>query len=367
MIKIKTGSLAYLPQTAILLSSLVLGLLSSCQVDSGPDVPDVSGMEIDFDFRRFDRDLFQLDTGARFGEELTQLERKYDEFANIYFQYILGSRNPEQAPQGHEAFVRGFVTHPSVRTLYDTTKLIFGDLTDYRTELERALRWYHYYFPDRNIPSVTTYLSEFGLQGFIYGDDDLAIGLDFFLGEDFPYRSIDPLSPNFSDYLTRTYNRDHLPLKTLQPLAGEVFKQAHGSRLLEVMIQKGKQLYLLDQLLPHAPDTVIMEVSREQWDWLESHELEIWSYFLNETDKSSNQSLLYSSDWATFRKFVEYSPHSPGMPPKAPGRTACYLGWKIVSAWVDQKAPRDPMQSLLARTDAQKLLEESRYKPSRIQ
>ncbi len=339
--------------------------LSYCTADEQADIPDVSGLSVEVELRRFEQDLFQLDTGEAFASELTELERAYGEFSKVYFNFVLGSRNENITSLPHEEFVRGFITYPSVRQLYDTTQALFGDLSGFHEELEQAFRFYQYYFPERSTPSVTTYLSEFGYQAFIYGEDDLAVGLDFFLGADYPYRRIDMTNPNFSAYLTLTYNRDHLASKTLLPLAQESVGDPGGSRMLDAMIQKGKQLYLLDQLLPHHPDTVIMEVSAEQWTWLQENELEIWAYFLTETDPVSGQNLLYSTDWATFRKYVEYSPNSPGMPEEAPGRTGCFLGWRIVEAWMKEQGHTGNLEALLQERDAQKILDEARYKPAR--
>jgi hypothetical protein len=89
----------------------------------------------------------------------------------------------------------------------------------------------------------------------------------------------------------------------------------------------------------------------------------MWGYFLKENDPAGTN-LLYSSDWQNIRKYVEYSPSSPGMPPEAPGRTANWLGWQIVKAYM-QRHPEATMQDLIALRNAQKLLDDSRYRPSR--
>jgi len=365
MTKIKTALILLFQSFKLLLLFSMAFSLSHCAGEEEATIPDVSDISVDLDLKRFEQDLFQLDTGKAFASELAELEQEYGEFAKVFFNFVLGSRNQDITSLPHEEFVRGFITYPSIRQLYDTTQVLFGNLQNFREELEQAFRFYQYYFPQRNIPTVTTYLSEFGYQAFIYGNDDLAVGLDFFLGANYPYRQIDRLNPNFSAYLTRTYNRDHLTLKTMLPLAQELVGDPEGSRMLDVMIQKGKQLYLLDRLLPYHPDTVIMEVSAEQWSWLQDNELEIWAYFLTETDPVSGQNLLYSTDWATFRKYVEYGPTSPGMPEESPGRTGCFLGWQIVDAWMKEQGHTGDLEALLQEKDAQKILEEARYKPAR--
>ena len=89
-------------------------------------------------------------------------------------------------------------------------------------------------------------------------------------------------------------------------------------------IRKKKVLYILDRLLPYTHDSVIVEVKESQLDWLAENQGQIWGYFLSED-------LLYSSNWKDIRKYVTYSPNSPGMPPEAPGRTANWIGWQMVT------------------------------------
>jgi hypothetical protein len=81
----------------------------------------------------------------------------------------------------------------------------------------------------------------------------------------------------------------------------------------------------------------------------------MWAHFLKEE-------LLYSTDFQKFRKLVDYSPSSPGMPPEAPGRTANYMGLKIVEAYM-RRYPDLGLQGLTELQDAQYILEQSRYKP----
>lgn len=339
-----------------LLLLLLFPFLYACQPDDSESVPDVSDIEIDVQLRRFEQDLFSLDTN-NLATGLERLEAAYPAFSEIFFNQVLGSRNPEVAPQGHVAYVEGFLAHPSVRFLYDTTMAVYPTLEGVREEYEQAFRYFRHYFPDQPVPSVTTFLSEYTVGVFIYGANDLAVGLDFFLGSDFPYLRYLPNNPNFSAYLTRTFNRDHLVAKSLQPLVQDLNGRPVGDRLLDMMIHNGKELYLLDRLLPFKADSVIMEVTGQQMDWLLDNELEMWAYFLKED-------LLYSNEWQDIRKFVEYSPHSPGMPPEAPGRTANFIGWRIVREYM-RRHPEKTMQDLLTLKDSQQILDRSRYKPGR--
>lgn len=330
--------------------------LNGCVLDKGNDIPNVSDINIDLKFQRFEKDLFALDTTS-IASSLQNLEQNYPAFSKIFFENILRSKDSRIAPEGHETYISGFISHPAVRHLYDTTMVLFPNMDAFEKDFEKAFQYLKYYFPDQPTPDVTTFLSEYTIGAFIYEDNKLACGLDFFLGESFPYSQYNPQNPNFSGYITRTFNKDHLVAKTLQPLVNDLVGPTRGNRLLDHMIHNGKKLYIMDKLLPHHPDSIIMEVTGPQVEWLEENEREMWAYFLSEN-------LLYSSEWQNIRKLVEYSPHSPGMPPEAPGRTANWVGWQIVKFYMD-KVPNQTMADLIALKDAQTLMDKSRYKPKR--
>ncbi|MCB9266899.1 MAG: hypothetical protein H6558_17865 [Lewinellaceae bacterium] len=331
-------------------SLLALAFLGGCRPDERRRIPDVSDIDADISIRRFEQELFSLDSN-RMEAGLDTLEKAYPEFAPVFFAQVLGTLPTDTA------FYKGFITHPSVRHLYDTCQVLYANMEDTEAEFEQAFRFFRYYFPSEPMPTVTTFLSEFSVAAFVYGKNDLAVGLDFFLGETFPYRQIAPSNPVFSDYLIRTFNRAHLVPKTIQALIDGLAGPPPGGRLLDIMVHNGKKLYALDLLLPYTPDSIKLEVTGPQVQWLEDNELEMWAYFLKEE-------LLYSSNWQDIRKLVDYSPHSPGMPPEAPGRTANWVGWQIVKAYV-KRHPDITLQELFALQDAQALLDESKYKPRR--
>jgi len=329
---------------------LALIIIGGCRADDGREAPDVSGIEADISIRRFEQKLFSLDT-TQLQAGLAGLEEAYPEFSPVFFQQVLG------IPLTDTAFIRGFITHPAVRHLYDTCQAIYGDMAGIEAEMEQAFRFFRFYFPEEAMPTVTTFISEYTFAAFVYGENDLAVGLDLFLGETYPYRQIDPGNPAFSEYLTRTFNRSHLTSKAIQALLDGLAGPPPGNRLLDLMVHNGKKLYALDLLLPYSPDSVKLEITPQQVQWLKDNELEMWAHFLKEE-------LLYSSNWQDIRKLVEHSPNSPGMPPEAPGRTANWAGWQIVRAYVKQH-PETSLPQLFKLNDAQAFLEGSKYKPRR--
>jgi len=327
---------------------LPLLLIVGCNSDSKKILPEISKIEVSTEIMRFELAMFNenftFDTA-----DLIRLQRDFPEFSKIYFEEIL--------PATDLNYVEGFIKDESIQSLFKKTKEVYPDLISFEEECITALKYLKFYFPEIEVPHITTYISEYQIGSFIYGNNNLAVGLDFFLGSDYPYADLNPGNSSFSEYMTRSFNKDHLVMKTMAPLVEDIVGIPEGQRLLDLMIYEGKKLLLKDNILPQVSDTIIMEVSKDQWEWLNSNEFDIWAYFLDEQ-------LIFSSDWRKIRKYVEYSPHSPGMPLEAPGRTACFVGWKILEQFW-KRNPDLGLKQILAITDAQMILDQSRYKPVR--
>lgn len=337
----------------------ICGLLPfwvACEQDSRADLPEVSNIEVVVEVRRFEQDLFDLAPQLA-EEDWDGLQIKYPVFLPLFVDKVLGMEGQLITDKDRIKFLEGFINFPELVKLRETIEDQYGDFSELEESFKQAFKYYKYYFPDAEIPSITTYLSEYNIAAFIYGQNQLAVGLDFFLGADYPYREKNPNNPSFSDYLTQNFTRDYLVSKTMSALIEDLVGYGPSNTLLEMMIQEGKKLFLLDQVLPTESDTVIMEVGRQEWEWLTQNEFNIWAFFLEEE-------LLYESEWRKIRKYVEYSPNSPGMPEEAPGRTGAFIGWKIIQQYMKRHSALT-LQDLLKIQDAQLILSESRYRPIR--
>lgn len=329
---------------------LLVGL-TACEEEPKEFIPDVSAIEVELKWRNFAQDLFELDT-LNIDTALVQLEEKYPVFAPLYFQRVMQA-NRMGIPLGE--WVKGFRNHPGVSQLYDTCMVVHQDMSEYKEGFVQALKYYKYYFPNSETPDITTFISEYGYGAFIYGENSLATGLDFFLGRDYPYANMNPNNPAFSNYLTLSFAPEYLVSKTMMALVDDICGNEEGTRMIDLMIHNGKKLYLLDKFMPYTADSILLEIPQEKVEWLNANEKNMWAYLVSED-------LLYSTDMRKINKYVNPSPNSPGMPEEAPGRTANWLGWQIVKKYM-KRHPDKTIEDLLQYADAQKLLEASRYKP----
>ncbi len=340
-------------KTALILCVLVM--VFSCSNESKKFIPDVSHIKVDSEVHRFDKAFFGLNPLDLDGE-INKLSEKYPALSEIYFNQIMVLDNN---PTLNTEMMGQMLQDTFIQNLNVRIQNIFPSFETLKEDFNETFQYLKYYFPERDIPDLYTLFTEFGFHTFIFSDengkDAIGISLELFLGENFPYENYVGNDPAFSSYMKRAFNKDHLIKKSMDVLISDIMPPASQNNLLDAMIYNGKQLYLLDKLMPHAADTVKFEYSLPQWTWVNENEHGIYSHLVHEE-------LLYESDQFKYSKLVKPSPHSPGMPPEAPGKTANFIGFKIVESFM-KRNPELNLQDLIAINDSQEIFSKARYKP----
>lgn len=332
--------------------------IASCG-SSDKDIPDVSDIPVAFDLLRTEEIIAKLDTNTT--NILAPLYKVDSSFFEIYFERLLQVPIFQMSVEQQDNFIKGFIRDSRIRRIMHEVDSIYGDFFEIEDALAESFQYAKYYFPEKATPNIYTYISEFTYQRFIFNNgqqDGIALGLDMFLGENYPYAKYVPNNTFFSQYLVRRYTKDYIVRNTAETLAEDWLGVPRGETLLDMMIYHGKKLYITQKLIPHESEAKVMGYTDEQLQWCADNEQEMWSYLFKEN-------LFYSTDMNKIKKLVTPSPHSTGMPPEAPGRTANYLGWKIIEAFMARNG-FEPQEILSLNTfSSQEILEMSKFKPKR--
>jgi hypothetical protein len=329
----------------------------ACTTDEEPLPPDVSGIDVSVELLRFEQSVMALDTND-LGAGIAALDEEFGEFADVYLTYIVPLRRGDFSPEEQLEVMKAFITFPLIQALDSmvTERFTPEDMNVQREELEQALRYYKFYLPAAPLPdTLMTYLAQFELAALLYGEGQLAVGLDFFLGPEFDYQAVDARETIFSSYLARTYTPEHMTGKLMRVLIDDYIPRPRAGRLIDYLVHEGKKLFLLDRVLPGVADSIIYEVSAEEMDWLRKNETQIYAYLQKEK-------ILYDSSTDLIRKYTQPAPYSPGMPAESPGGAVNYLGKQIVESFV-RANPKITMEALINIEDGQRILEAARYKP----
>lgn len=136
-----------------------------------------------FDVDRFEKNLFSNGTEIT-TTDVESLRKKYGSFADIFFFNMI--RLPEGTHSSVAAGLNMFVNDAEIRDVARLSDSVFTDVSEIKEGIDGFYRHHKYYFPERHLPGVVTYISAFN-YAVITTDSVIGIGLDMFLGPTINY------------------------------------------------------------------------------------------------------------------------------------------------------------------------------------
>jgi len=320
-------------------------LAAGCKKD--PFRADISDIRADISISRFEKDLFSADP-SKLEENIPVWEKEYGIFFQ-HFSYIL-KLGPVDDP-GYADRLRLFVTDRTNFTVYEKTMQTFPDLESFEKDLSLAFRHYRYYFGDKPIPRIVTYISGFN-QSAITDDSLLAVGLDKYLGSgEELYRKI-----GVYNYLLTNMHPGKLASDCMLFWGETEFPYNDSiNNLLTNMLYRGRLLYFTSAMIPAQPDTLKWGFTERNLSFCQANEKSMWAYLVA-------KKLLFSTDRFTIDKFILEGPFTSDFGRESPGRAAVWLGYRIVSEYMSENSDVT-LQDLMEERDYMRILNLSAYNP----
>jgi len=311
--------------------TICLVVLTACNSEKDRREEEISKIDLDVRFTRFDSIFVEADSG-----DLGRLKSN--------FPYLF---------PGDDSIYFAMIRDTVQEQLYRQVDSVFGNFSREKAEIRDLFRYIRYYFPEQPLPEVLTLLNQVAYRDrVIWTDSILLISPDNYLGADHMfYRS-------FPVYIRAELDRDYLMADIARRFAYRLVPSGSGRALLDRMVFQGKVAYLIGKLLPNAREGIELHYTKDQLNWALANEEAIWSYFVfNE--------YLYSTDTKRIRDFMDPAPFSKfglELDKESPPRIGWYIGYRIVQAYMErEEATLDKMLN----TDARELFEQSYYKPKR--
>lgn len=332
----------------------LLFFLQSCNLfNKNKKKIDVSGIDLNLNLDRFDSEFFSCDTNQIYAS-LSQVREKDSLFFDFYTINVMRFGKIADTTNATMLDLHHFFTNPYVRGLKDTVDYRFGDCSEVKDELELALKHFKYYFPNKQIPQFKTMISEFGYNVVALDSAYIAISLDMYLGKDYPYYG----SFDFPYYVIERFEQDFIVPNAMEVLYNSFYapdELAETDALIHAMIEKGKCLYFMESMQPEKDKHFLVGYSKEQYDWCVNEEAEIWKFY-NEHD------LFYSRNYMEHTRHLGPGPMTPGMPEQAPGNVGSWVGWQIVSQFMENNSEEITLEEMI-NIDPATILAKSKYKP----
>ncbi len=309
---------------------------------------DTSDIKITIQLKRFECELFNADP-SQIDDYIPMFSKKYGIFFQIFNRRIIriGSVDDPLYPE----LLKKFVTDHLNFTIYERTMEVFPTLDWLKEELEASFKNYTYYFPQKPIPEIITYISRFN-QSVVSDENLIGIGLDKYLGTDEElYKQLGIYS-----YMRKRMHKDKIVSDCMQLWAITEFEFNDSiNNLITNMVYQGMVMYFVDKMLPSKPDTLKWGFSQKQMNFCKNNEKQMWTYLIE-------NKLLFNSDKFVIDKFVRDGPFTKDFTNESPARAAVWIGFNIVSSYL-KKNKTVSFQDLMHERNYQKIVNQSHYNP----
>jgi len=314
--------------------------------------PDVSKIKVDIPIERFDKSFFSIDTNNT-AAGLKELMKERPDFYTDFMQQILGvsgSDTNKVTLDVSKFFIRGY------SSMYQSLSKQYSDINWLQKDIQKAFQYVKYYFPDYKTSKIILFLGPLDAPGVALTGSGIAVGLHQFGGKDFSaYQSMEA-QQLFPAYISRRFESQYIVVNCMKAVIEDIYPDRSGAKgLVEQMIEKGKQWWLLDKFLPATADSLKTGFTKQQLDWCEANEGLVWN------DIIVTQKDLYTKDPMAMQNYIGEAPFTQSLGPSSPGNIGQWIGWQIVKKFANKNSSMSVSDVL--KTDARKILEEAKYKP----
>ena len=322
--------------------------------------PDVSNINVNLQVQRFEQDFFSLDTN-NIAAGIMLLQQQYPVFLPDFIQHILGLSITDDRDKSDEAikmFLRDY------RLVKDTASKVFSNFIAIEDEVKEGLQFTRYYFPSYPVPEkLITFIgpldaifeTSLGKTGDVITPDALAVGLQLHLGNNASIYQSQIAQSLFPKYVSRKFEPAYIAVNCMKNIIDDIYPpQSSNKTLLDLTVDKGKRLYVLDKLLPRIADTLKIGYTAAQLKGCYANEGLIWSFLIQ-------NDLIYNSDPLRIQSYVEEGPFTQEMGEGSPGNISLFIGWQIIKRYME-KFPDTTIDKLL-QLNARQILQDSKYKP----
>ena len=318
--------------TKILTLSIVLLSLLSCSKNTVQKI-DVSKIEVTVEVDRFEQKFYTTTI-----ETLPKLKSEYP--------YLFPTQN-------HDSVWIQKINNAEEKELSKRSEEVFKDFKNEKTQLEDLFKYIKYYHPSFKEPKTITLITNLDYQSKVmYADSLLFISLDMYLGRK------SEVYQDFPMYLAQNFDKSHLIVDVTESIRNTYFVTSRSRQFIDLIIDEGKKMYMLDAYLPTLSDAEKMGYTIENLNWVEANEAQMWKYFIE-------NKLLYSTDSNLITRFITDAPFSKfyiDIDKESPGRVGVWLGWQIVRSYMSNN--NVTLQQLL-QTNAETIFKQSKYKPKK--
>src|SRR5574344_677745 len=337
----------------LMIGFLCILALVSCNSDKAKLIDKSTGKEVQMKVFRFEDVLFKQ------GEKdyRAYLMRNYNDYRQLF--------NTTLNDNEYYAQICQFVQDPQMQNTYRIVKKRYPTLDWVGQGVTSAFGFLQKDYPDIAIPKLYSLI--IGPMDYNYAYESRIVAQKDFIAIAIDMYSVSSLQKNryyaqYPKYLQAMLDSAYIVPDIMNVYLKNVLLQQTtdveynpNSTFCDIIVERGKFLYLLETIMPSVSLSSIFRYNDEQMKWVEKNEKKIWGYILA-------NGLLYSKDRMAYMHLTGEGPTTKGIE-GSPARIADYIGYSIVKKYMSKEKVTIP--ALFAQKDANTILNKSKYKPEK--
>jgi len=185
------------------------------------------------------------------------------------------------------------------------------------------------FFPSRKTPESIYQINSSFSSSVFSTDKEIAIGIERYLG---PQNDLIKQLPSqeFYEWIKESMRPEYLERDVLVAWLMTNYLEETTENYASEMIRWGKILFISRVCLPELEERQILRYNQKQFDWAYNSKKSIWKYFVD-------NEVLFKIDEETRTNFLREGPYTVGLPEESPDRIGQYIGYEIVSNYMNEK------------------------------
>jgi len=237
--------------------------------------------------------------------------------------------------------------------LFQKSEEIFNDFETEKSKIEDLFKHVKYYHSSFKSPKILTLITNLDYKNkVVYADSLLFVSLDMYLGKN------SEVYQDFPLYLAQNFDKSYLVVDIAKSISERYFIPSKSRQFIDLMINEGKKMYMIDSYLPSVLDIYKIGYSKDKYEWTVANEAQLWKYFIE-------NKLLYNTDQNLYTRFIANAPFSKfyiDIDKESPGRIGVWVGWQIVRSYMKNN---DVTLQQLLQTNTEEIFKKSKYKPKK--
>lgn len=221
-----------------------------------------------------------------------------------------------------------FRNDPYIARLESRIQEKFASTKELKAKLINGFKHLKYHLKDAKLPANIVLLNTLFNASAPATESEIGIGLERYLGAETDVIK-ELTGSEFHQWMKEAWSREYLERDVLASwIIANVMEELAGGNLAENIVHWGKTLYLVEACFPEDDQRLIVRYSEEDFKWAKENEASYWQYLVE-------QNLLFKINEKMRMNMLKDGPFTPGLPEKGPDRLGQYLGWRMVSQYME--------------------------------